>query len=128
MEVSKRFTFHAAHKDESAPAGDQCGRLHGHTYELSLTVATAQTNDRGMVLHGNVFKQFYKEMIEPKVEHQYLNDTLRFNPTMEAVCDWIARCFLAWLTDAYLNWGTFSVGVILWETPTMCAQVDLVSS
>ena len=123
MKVTKEFTFHAAHRDEEAPPGDQCGRLHGHTYRLRLTV-DAERGERGMVLHGDVFKQFYRSQLEPRFEHQYLNETLEFNPTMEAVAHFCASAFDAWLTDI-LNVGMYTVMAELWETPTMFCKVEL---
>lgn len=122
MKVSKEFTFHAAHRDEKAPEGDQCGRVHGHTYRLRLTVEGG-FNDRGMVLHGDALKVFYQSRIEPRVEHQDLNVTLApQNPTMEAVTQFVADEFVNWIEGMPNTGHIHKVEIRLWETPTMFAE------
>lgn len=126
MIVAKEFKFHAAHHDTDAPPGDQCGRLHGHTYVLRLEVE-GPLNERGMVIHGDALKEAYREMIEPVVEHQYLNDTLPFNPTMENVASWVYYTVGVYLgthgitSSPYLT-EDHSLRVRLWETPTMFSE------
>jgi len=119
MRVTKTFTFHAAHRDMCAT--DQCGRLHGHTYRLELTVEGEQEHDSDMLLHGDVLKEIYRERIEPYVEHRYLNETLPFNPTMESVAQWCQTR----LVDGVLHRDRVTHGwqyiARLWETPTMHA-------
>lgn len=112
--VTKEWIFHAAHRDVTAPEGDQCGRLHGHSYRLKVEV-TGKTDKRGMVLHGDLLKQIYAEKIEPHVEHRFLNETLHFNPVMEALAAWACAQF----KDAVGK--DYQVCVELWETPTMSA-------
>lgn len=137
--VTKEFVFHAAHKDKSAPGGDQCGRLHGHTYVVWIKV-TGQLNERDMVVHGDTLKEIYKKWIEPWVEHQYLNHTMQYlavyaddlnkmggpdipvNPTMENLAWRIYRCVKACLSHLGHAEG-LSVKVTLWETPTMFCEV-----
>lgn len=121
MKVGKEFIFHAAHFDTTAPEGDKCGRMHGHSYKVRLEAESVTSNERGMILHGDEFKRFYREEVEPVVEHQLLNEQLPFNPTMENVCVWIAGNFRIWLAKTQEH-NNFKVRVILWETPTMYAE------
>lgn len=118
MKVTKQFIFHAAHRDELAD--DECGRLHGHTYKLELSASGAPTATTGMVLHGDVLKTIYRERIEPLVEHQYLNETLPINPTMEHLAAW---CLIE-LQDALDTLERYELtgSVRVWETPTMFAD------
>lgn len=120
MQVTKTFTFHAAHRDVRAV--DQCGNLHGHTYRLELSVRGEQDGD--MLIHGDVLKMIYRERIEPVVEHQYLNERVHFNPTMENMAAWCQ----GQLVDGILrHFGVkeerslYACTVVLWETPTMRA-------
>jgi 6-pyruvoyltetrahydropterin/6-carboxytetrahydropterin synthase len=115
MRVTKQFTFHAAHKDDEAD--DQCGRLHGHTYKLEVTATGGLDTGKAMLIHGDVLKEIYKSWIEPKVEHQYLNETLPCNPTMELVAKWMWKTVVLAL-DAMLV-SNIKVNIRLWETPTM---------
>jgi 6-pyruvoyltetrahydropterin/6-carboxytetrahydropterin synthase len=122
MQVTKTFTFHAAHKDDDAT--DQCGGLHGHTFKLELT-AEGHTKRR-MLIHADLIKQIYRDVLEPKLEHKYLNETLPINPTMENTTRWIAHTFATELRE-HKPEGSWlmSVCVRLWETPTMyCTQKE----
>lgn len=116
--VGKHFTFHAAHRDEEA--GDQCARLHGHTYRLDVSVIGRIPEGSAMLLHGNVLKGIYAESVEPLVEHQYLNETLGFNATMEAVAAWLWETFARALNQR--GHGKLRVFIKLWETPTMYSE------
>ena len=120
MRVGKEFTFHAAHRDATASADDQCGRLHGHTYKVSAEVS-GPLDARGMVVHGDLLKEWYRTKAEPLVEHQYLNETMDFNPTMEAMCEWFKNSLQAFLMGKHLEAGSWYLEMTLWETPTMYA-------
>lgn len=123
MEVTKQFIFHAAHRDEEAP--DQCGRLHGHTYKLEVTVK-GNMRER-MLIHGDILKDVYRELIEPCVEHQYLNEMMSFNPTMENVVSWIAETIGDELLARRAERSPFlwtDITCVLWETPTMYATTS----
>ena len=39
VEISCEFTYEAAHWLPHVPEGHQCGRMHGHSYHLIVTVA-----------------------------------------------------------------------------------------
>lgn len=126
MKVTKEFTFHAAHQDIEAPANHQCGRLHGHTYRLELTVCGLVPPDGSMLIHGDILKQVYHEKIEPYVEHEFLNRTLGFNPTMENIARWCLQQLETAIKNdkqqsVKVKWG-YKCSVRLWETPTMYAD------
>lgn len=36
MKIHKKYHFYAGHRNKSA--GEKCGRLHGHTYDVDITV------------------------------------------------------------------------------------------
>ncbi len=119
MRVSKEFKFHAAHRDTEAI--DACGRLHGHTYRLVIAVDGLMMNQQRMLLHGDLIKDAYRDLIEPHVEHQYLNETLPCNPTMENIVRWALRLLSERLRGAAPG-NRLHVTVRLWETPTMYAE------
>lgn len=118
--VGKVFDFHASHHD--ALADDKCNRVHGHTYELELTISGALRTERGMLLHGDALKEFYREEVEPYVEHQDLNKTLHpLNPTMENVANWVCEKMCVHFRPVR---NIHYVEVKLWETRTMYAHVQ----
>lgn len=119
--VCKEFDFHAAHV---LPNHDgQCSRLHGHTYKVQVFACGDLISDKespkyGMVLDFSDLKKIYKEEIEPLVEHQYLNETLKdLVPvtTAEQVAHWIYKVFKKHCPQL--------VKVRLYETPTSYAEV-----
>lgn len=122
MRLSKEFQFHAAHRDVEAT--DQCGRLHGHTYRVEVWV-DGHCGSRPMLIHGNRLKDIYSANLEPSLEHQYLNDTLPFNPTMENVARWMTTELAKGLHALEDNKHLFRCGVRLWETPTMSVSTEM---
>jgi 6-pyruvoyltetrahydropterin/6-carboxytetrahydropterin synthase len=153
--ISKRFTFHAAHRLPNH-AG-MCRGLHGHSYVLEVAV-TGRVKDadgsssEGMVIDFQELKAIYASRIEPRVEHQFLNETLRgFVPetdreevdvrtygdadertitgagtpltTAENIATWIHDVFVAALEPATVGGPITNVQVTLWETPTSSATI-----
>lgn len=143
--VGKTFTFHAAHRLPNH--NGKCRNLHGHTYTLEVTVTKpivpvdpdSPSTAEGMVVDFQLLKDIYKEMVEPQVDHRYLNETLdmlvpnTWDPENDAVtplttCEhiamWIWRVYTDFLTGEALLIGTEDfVRIKLWETPTSYAVV-----
>lgn len=129
--VAKEFTFHAAHvlPNHDGP----CSRRHGHSYRLRVTVEgwvkqADGSPDEGMVLDFEVIKTVYQERVEPKVEHQDLNETLVDTgelrvTTCEALCLWIAQEFRHGLERGEKGYALRRVR--LYETPTSYAEIRL---
>lgn len=150
--ISKHFTFHASHQlpNHNGP----CARLHGHTYTLEVQVTGRVKPPNGdpdecMVIDFAAIKRVYHEHIEPRVEHQHLNDTLAgllpetnieqvevtaFGkdpeyvdghgdpvPTSEAIASWIWRVF----NDQFprVTLPERRITIRLWESPSSYAEV-----
>lgn len=56
--ISKRFGFSASHIIEGLPEGHQCGRLHGHNYEVELILQAETLNSVGFVVDYGDLKSF----------------------------------------------------------------------
>ena len=65
----------------------RCGRLHGHTYRIDVTIA-GETKD-GMVLDFAVFREKVRSVLEP-YDHILWNDVLEY-PSVENICALLAR-------------------------------------
>lgn len=75
--------FDAAHKlDMIFPEGHQCAQLHGHTWEVKLSVI--ERDD--MIDFGVLKKDLGK--ITKNLDHSFLNDNFR-EPTCEEIAKWI---------------------------------------
>lgn len=90
---------HRLHNPSLSEAENQrlygpCYNLHGHNYELSVTVRGEIPPDTGMVMNLNDLTWILREKILPHVDHKDLNTDVSFLqgviPTAEnvAVCFW----------------------------------------
>ncbi len=89
METFKEYTFEAAHRLPNLTANHPCGRLHGHSFRLRLTVSGATDPKMGWVLD---FAELDKALAPwlRKLDHHYLNDIDGLeNPTCENIAKWL---------------------------------------
>ena len=104
MLLTKEFAFDAAHKllNYKGP----CGRLHGHTYRLRVTISGA-VQKNGMVMDFADLKKIVTERVLAKLDHTYLNRVIK-QPTAENIVSWIWH-----QVEKYLP----LYEIKLWETP-----------
>jgi len=120
--LTKEFTFDAAHHLHSYDG--KCKSLHGHTYKLVITVS-GFVNEIGIVIDFYQLKRIYKEVIESKLDHRYLNEVLPpMNTTAENMVVWMWEQ----LSAAFSGEGLEQQGVrleelVLFETPTSRATL-----
>lgn len=117
LTVAKVFTFDAAHflKDY---VGD-CGRMHGHTYKLEVTVLGSIGDD--MVIDFKDLKNLVKMYVLDLVDHQNLNEVVEFKTTAENLAVWIFNI----LNMEFLHHRGITLSKIrLWETPNSYAEVS----
>lgn len=118
--VCKEFTFDAAHHLHLYEG--KCQSLHGHTYKLAVTVSGVP-GETGITVDFDQLKQIYRETIESKLDHRYLNEVLPpMNTSAENMVVWIWEQ----LDDALDRHGLTTAGVRLEElklneTPTSYA-------
>ena len=80
--VSKQFTFSASHQIDGLRPGHKCGRLHGHTYTVRITVDSTMLDAVGMVMDFSAFEPI-AEAVRVKYDHRHLNSAMGSNPTAE---------------------------------------------
>ncbi len=93
--LTQRFFFDAAHtlsrEIETAPSK----RIHGHTYQVEISIAGALDAASGMVVDLG----FVRKAIAPvreSLDHHLLNEVEGLGiPTLENLCAFIARALLA---------------------------------
>lgn len=81
------FRYESAHWLPNVPEGHQCGRMHGHSYHLTVTVS-GPIQDDGFVMDFADVKDIVGVLIK-QLDHHCLNDIpgLR-NPTVENQLVW----------------------------------------
>lgn len=88
MRITCEFHYDSAHRLPRVPEGHKCGRLHGHTYHLTVTVDGPVGGD-GFVVDFADVKAAVKPVIA-QLDHHYLNDIDGLeNPTVENQLPWI---------------------------------------
>ncbi|CCH29405.1 6-carboxytetrahydropterin synthase QueD [Actinosynnema sp. NPDC047251] len=89
MELFKEFTFEAAHRMPEVPEGHKCGRLHGHSYRVTVRLEGAVEPKAGWVVDFGEVKAAFKPL-EERLDHHYLNEVDGLsNPTSENLAVWI---------------------------------------
>ncbi len=88
MRVRRRFCFESAHRLPNHPG--QCRELHGHSYELWVTVDRPVETSSGMALDFSDLKRIVQEAVVTRLDHRYVNDLLE-NPTAERMAEWTWR-------------------------------------
>lgn len=89
FELTKTFSFEAAHRLPHVPAGHKCGRLHGHSFQVDVQVQGEIDPQTGWVVdYGDISTQV-RPIIE-LLDHHYLNEIDGLdNPTSEVLCLWL---------------------------------------
>lgn len=116
--ISKWFTFEAAHHLPSLPEDHQCHRMHGHTYNVDLTVGSDRLDEFGFVVDFAALMPLRRH-IEDVLDHRVLNEVLPFEPT----CELVAQHLGDWASEHLdLPAGVAVVSVRVAETPSTAAE------
>lgn len=113
-EISKTFSFDAAHFLPRVPEGHKCKRMHGHTYLVTVSLKRDELEDAGWVLDYGELSRLVKPLIE-RLDHTTLNEIEGLeNPTAEQIAHW--------LYDRLLGNVPFLDAVEVKETPATAAR------
>src|SRR5213083_20059 len=89
MDVFREFTFEAAHRLPTVPEGHKCGRLHGHSFQLTVFVQGEVDSKAGWIIDFADIKSAVCPIVD-QLDHRYLNDIPGLeNPTSENLAQWI---------------------------------------
>ena len=89
VELSKVFTFEAAHSLPHVPAGHKCARLHGHSFRVEITVRGPVNRQTGWLMDFAELKEKFKPL-EDQLDHRFLNEVPGLeNSTSENIARWI---------------------------------------
>jgi 6-pyruvoyltetrahydropterin/6-carboxytetrahydropterin synthase len=89
MRLEKSFTFEAAHRLPRVPEGHKCGRLHGHSYRVTLVLEGEVDPVAGWVVDFADMTRAWAPLGQ-QLDHYYLNEIEGLdNPTSEVLAAWI---------------------------------------
>lgn len=94
FEISKRWTFEAAHHLPGLPADHKCARVHGHTWSVEVTVAAEALASPGFVTDFGDLAPF-GDYLADVFDHRDLNEVVECPPTSELLAKHFADWFLA---------------------------------
>ncbi len=73
MEISKQFNIEAAHRLPNVPADHKCGRLHGHSFQVTIHACGEIGSQSGWLIDFAEIKRAFHPLYE-QLDHHYLND------------------------------------------------------
>lgn len=111
FEITKRFTFEAAH--QLPWHGGKCKNLHGHSYKLEVTLGSQGLTENGIVIDFDILSAIVENTVTKRYDHKLLNDFLP-NPTAELLAVEIWRVVAETLRMNQLPVDITKVK--LWET------------
>lgn len=90
--ISKRMEIAGAHR-LNLDYSSKCCNVHGHNWIVTVHCKSEKLNQNGMIEDFTLIKK----NISDKLDHQYINDVVDFNPTAENmakwICDQIPTCY-----------------------------------
>ena len=111
-ELTVKGHFDAAHALRGYPG--ECKNLHGHTWDVEVTVAAETLDEIGIVYDFKSLKEDLGSVLD-SYDHAYLNDVEPFdvlNPTAENLAK-VVYDRLVTTVDQRVN----VVEVVIWESP-----------
>ncbi len=90
-QISKEFTFEAAHRLPHVPAGHKCARLHGHSFRVEVVLRGPVDDTLGWIVDFAAIKDAWAPLHD-LLDHHYLNEVDGLdNPTSENLARFIAE-------------------------------------
>ena len=89
MRLYKDFSFEAAHRLPNVPEGHKCARLHGHSFQVRVTIEGPVGERTGWVMDFADLKSAFGP-VHDRLDHRYLNEIPGLeNPTSENLARWL---------------------------------------
>lgn len=90
VELSKSYTFEAAHRLPMVPADHKCARMHGHSFRVEVAVAGEVDERAGWLIDFGDITAVVEPLLRSELDHRTLNEVSGLeNPTSELLCLWL---------------------------------------
>jgi len=88
-EIRRDFRFEAAHRLPMVPEGHKCGRMHGHSFVVSVVVGGEVHPELGWIVDFAEIDEAIKPL-RAQLDHHILNEVPGLeNPTSELLAAWV---------------------------------------
>jgi len=86
--LERSYRFEAAHFLPKVPPGHKCARMHGHSYQIEISIEGEVDPERGWVMDFAEIDEHVVPLVK-KLDHQVLNEIEGLtNPTSELLARW----------------------------------------
>jgi 6-pyruvoyltetrahydropterin/6-carboxytetrahydropterin synthase len=93
-EISKTFRFESAHRLPHVPTDHKCGRVHGHSYAVTVRVRGEVDPHTGWIVDFAELSAAWQPL-HALLDHRLLNDVAGLeNPTSENLAHFVAERFV----------------------------------
>lgn len=90
VELTREYTFEAAHRLPNVPPEHKCYRMHGHSFRVEVVVAGAVDSRLGWLVDYADISAVVEPLLRNELDHRSLNDVPGLeNPTSENLCGWL---------------------------------------
>jgi len=90
VELTREYTFEAAHRLPHVPPDHKCFRMHGHSFRVEVVVAGAVDPHLGWLVDYADITAVVGPLLRNELDHRSLNDVAGLeNPTSENLCGWL---------------------------------------
>jgi len=87
--LTKDFTFEAAQTLPNVPAGHKCGRMHGHSFKVEVSIEGQVDPATGWIYDHSRISAAMQPLLD-LMDHAYLNEIPGLaNPTIENMAHWL---------------------------------------
>jgi 6-pyruvoyltetrahydropterin/6-carboxytetrahydropterin synthase len=115
--VTRRECFCASHilgseqysRERNLEVFGSCAGLHGHNYEMEVTIAGNVEEETGYVVDLKILKELIRSEIIRKVDHRHLNTDVDFLKGVNPTAENLARTFWSILKPKILSGSLYSI-------------------